>query len=174
MKKSVLIPFERYQYYKSLVNEHNLPPEGKAEPTINDNKHDTVNITEHKNQDKLKPEIILTHLPKRNKSKALSLLNVIEQNPNLDWNNRGEVLLNGAAIPYSHISDILHDALNATRRTEPAGCQEFYSNLGHIPTSLISNPKRRVLIGERKLPIPEKLDRKINPLTDWSGFWKPL
>ena len=175
MKKSVLIPFERYLHYKSLVN-NNTPPETQKEDESVKNEHHVVDTTEDKpqtNQEKLGFEVILSHLPKRDRSKALSLLNVVEQNPKLDWNNRGELLVNNSSIPYSHISDLIRDALHNSR-FEPVACKEFYSNLDNAPLSLVSNPNRRILIGGKVLPPPGIPDKKPVPLNNWSGLWKSL
>ena len=179
MNKSVLIPYDRYIYYKSLVrNKHSTDIENKQStdtkeenPTLNT--IDIVDETQSGLAAKLEKEIILTHLPKRDRAKALSLLNVVEQNPNLDWNVRGEILVKNEVIPYSHISDLVRDALRPSR-FEPVGCREFYSNLDNTPLSLISNPNRRALVGGKSLPPPGIPDKKAVPLNNWSSLWKKL
>ena len=113
-----------------------------------------------------------TNDQKRDRSKATALLNVVEQNPNLDWNTRGEVLVKDSVIPFSHISDLVRDALHNSRY-EPVGCNEFYSTLDNVPLSLISNPNRRILIGGKTLlPPPGIPDKKPVPLNNWTQLWK--
>ena len=181
MNKSVLIPYDRYIYYKSLVKDRSKSNEKEIEsipmenPDINVNQviNETEAVSENKD-DKLEKEIILSHLPKRNRSKALALLNVVDQNPSLDWNNRGELSVKGSRIPFSHISDLVRDALHNSRY-EPVGCHEFFSNLDNVPLSLISNPSRRALIGGKSaspLPPPGYPDKKPIPLKNWSHLWK--
>ena len=131
-----------------------------------------IESTDSSPERKLEKEIILSHLSKRDRSKATALLNVVEQNPNLDWNTRGEVLVKDSVIPFSHISDLVRDALHNSRY-EPVGCNEFYSTLDNVPLSLISNPNRRILIGGKTLlPPPGIPDKKPVPLNNWTQLWK--
>lgn len=175
LKKSVLIPFDRYQYYQSLVNGTNdvgiLPLENGNEQAPLKQDYTTTTTSEQVNA-KLKPELILTHLPKRNKARAQSLLSIIDSHPSLDWNARGELLINKQPVEYSHITDLLHDALNNTKY-KPVGCDQFYEHLGNVPTSLITNPIRKQLLGGKRLPPPgTPAASTTKSLNDWSVLWQ--
>lgn len=182
MKKFTLVPHERYLHYKSLFDKQT-----SGAPVLQDTSvekaivHDTTTPleTQQTTSEKLNVEHIISQLPKRNKSKAQSLLSVIDNTPRLDWNNKGEIILDNNCIPTSHITDLLHDALNNTRH-EPPGAEEFYSALDTVPLSLISNPKRRSLIGGKRaaatstvpLPPPGIPNKPAVPLNNWQGLWR--
>ena len=172
MKKNVLIPYDRYVYYPSLAKEPR-EAENTVTETINT---DTPAVPTPVAAPvaptlKLKPEVIIAQLPKRNKSKARSLLNFLEQNKTLDWNQRGELLIDSESVPFSHITDLLHDALNNTKY-KPVGYEQFYSNLGHVPLSLITNPARKQIVGGSVLPPPGVPDTEAKALDSWKWLWQ--
>ena len=171
MKKCVLIPHDRYMYYKSLAKE-------QTEPVSTTIATDVVPVDEAINErpieatdSKLKPEIILAQLPRRNKSKAKALLQYLQSHKTLDWNQRGELEINKTPVPYSHITDIIHDALNNTKY-KPVGCDEFYSHLGCVPKSLITNPARKPLVGGAPLPPPGVPENAPKQFDDWKSLWQ--
>ena len=173
MKKNVLIPYDRYVYYQSLAKEPREEENTVTEP-INTGTPPAVPTpvaAAAATQPKLKPEIIIAQLPKRNKSKARSLLSFLEQNNAIDWNQRGELLIENESVPYSHITDLLHDALNNTKY-KPVGCEQFYSNLGHVPLSLITNPARKQIVGGSTLPPPGVPDTEAKSLDSWKLLWQ--
>ena len=184
MKKSVLIPYERYLYYQKATQAPGIPSTDVTESDTSGKEHDppgspaSVVALDHDStaqpQLKLNKDIIIAHLPKRNKSKAEALLNILDQHPVLGWNERGELLVNKTPVPYSHISDLLHDALNHTKH-EAVGCRLFYKHLGSIPQSLINNPSRKALLwGGRGVQLPPigTPNTEPIPLQDWKVLWK--
>lgn len=171
MKKSVLLPYERYELLikgnQAVASHDMLNTSVDSPPSI-----------EHKEpiKNKLGLDKVLSYLPKRNISKARALLNSIEHNGRLEWNENGELLVSGKVIPKTHIADLIHDALNCTKH-EPVGCLEFYKNLDNVPRSLITNPRRKALIGGGfvpSLPPPGIPTTKPKPLNSWKTLWKPL
>lgn len=183
MKKFTLIPHERYLQYQSLLDKQTATPSKQEEVsngsanTVTDGNTTQV-IDNARSTEKLSIDDIISQLPRRNKSKAQSLLCVVGASPRLDWNDKGELLLDNNRVPFTHITDLLHDALNNTRH-EPAGLKEFYSGLSNVPQSLVTNPKRRLLIGGksiaptiRQLPPPGIPDKKPIPLNNWQTLWK--
>lgn len=145
-KKCVLVPYEKYQ---RLINKtQNMPKHNDGEQEEQLEEEYIHDISEDESEHKLKEETILLHLPKTLKSKAKTLLDVINHNSNLDWNEKGELTVNGEALAHSHIADLVKDALVMHKQFQPLGMQEFYSNLKNIPLTLIRNPHRRELINQ--------------------------
>lgn len=65
----------------------------------------------------------------------------------MDWNEKGEIIIDGHTIEGSHIIELMKDCLSKFIKGNPLGYEEFYCNLCDIPLSLISNVKRHPLIG---------------------------
>ena len=173
MKKSVLIPHERYVFYQNAIKPQNDQNVNEDSQALTQHEHSEQTAPSPNIIPKLKQEIIVAHLPKRNKSKAHTLLQIIDAHPNLDWNERGELLVRKSVVPFSHISDLLQDALNNTKY-EPVGCHQFYSNLTNVPLSLINNPKRKVLVGNGQLPPPGLPDTQPAPISNWRQLWENI
>lgn len=185
MKKSVVLPYERYQQLlknssttSSAVKVHSTEEEAAADVAggaIDDsNLIDSIEPKAKQRDEKLRTEIIVACLPKNNRQKALRLLQYIDQHPILDWNESGTLLIEKEPVALSHIVDLLHDALNTTKY-EPIGLHEFYTHLGNIPQSLINNPKRKSLIGRgRRLPPPGLPSTQPKPLNTWKAQWTAL
>ena len=116
------------------------------------------------------------------------MLQYINQSPNLDWNKEGELLIKNQSIPSSHISDLVKDSITEYNHFEPAGVTEFYQNLGNIPQTIITNPKRRRLIqkGGQSIPPPPgqpeetktRVLKTVKPVKrlkpTWKDMWKTL
>ena len=158
-------------YYKSLAKEQTEPVPStaatEAVPVV-----ETIDEPSIESIDsRLKPEIIIAQLPRRNKAKAKALLQYLHSHKTLDWNQRGELEINKTAVPYSHITDIIHDALNNTKY-KPVGCDEFYSHLGCVPKSLITNPARKTLLGGASLPPPGVPESTPKQFDDWKLLWQ--
>ena len=169
MKKSVVLPYERYQ--RLLQNSDNKivsseEPSTEIVDVITPEKFDTP-------PEKLNPDIIVTCLPKNNRSKALRLLDYINEQPLLNWNRAGNLVVDGKVIENSHIVDLLHDALNPTKHN-PVGHELFYTHLDKAPQSLISNPRRKSLKGGNPLPPPGIPVTKPKELNVWKSKWQPL
>ena len=147
-------------HYKSLA----VPKEN------NERQSETAEIAQDQTIDipstsRLEPSVILTYVPKRNQNKASALLNFLQKHDTLDWDSAGRLLVKGNPVEYSHIADLIHDALNHTKYN-PAGSEHFYSNLGHVPHSLIVNPRRKRMLTEE--PIIEQPKFKGS----WGELWK--
>ena len=189
MKKSVLIPHERYVYYQNLAKHDATRSLGDATLSSAPLKNQSVvqeadvqkqsseqvvsQIETPNNSDSIHEDVILAHLPQRNKNKAKALLTIVRNNPKLDWDKTGQLLVQNDVVPFSHITDLLHDALNNTKY-DPVGHLEFYGNLGNIPQSLIVNKRRKELLGGKQLPPPGIPDTEPQPLNSWKSQWKAL
>ena len=123
------------------------------------------------NNSKLHPDVILCCLPAKNRLKAKRLLEHIERHPNLDWNQAGNLLVQGKPIEFSHIVDLLRDALNSTKH-EPVGHQDFYANLQSLPQSLVNKHKRK--LASERLPPPGLPAKQPKPVNTWRAKWRQL
>lgn len=202
MKKLVLIPFHKYQQLESLrdkarVEEDSPTKTSQLDPNAT---HEFLPTTTHEDcsteTNRLDKDLVLCHIGK-NRSKAETLLRYIENSPTLDWNEKGELLVEGKPIVHSHISDIIKDSQTAYKDFEPIGVEEFYKHLSNIPLTIISNPKRRLLIqtGGQNIPPPpgqpaviklrelkpevQKPVKRLKTLSpksmkDWKALWKAL
>ena len=172
MKKSVLLPFDRYQ--QLLNNSPSTQPSSKSPPPTAPQVESLTEVEEPtpSSSDKLNRAVIVTCLPKRNRQKAQRLLDFIDSHTYLDWNKEGNLLVENQPISYSHIVDLLHDALNTTRY-DPVGYDTFYHYLEGVPLSLINNPRRKSMVGGRSPP-PGLPNKEPKPLNVWKSQWKVL
>lgn len=181
MKKMVLIPYERYmQSTKPESDEKTISSESISPSSLRQNK-------------RLDEELILMEFGKHHHKQAKTLLAYVEKQSELDWNEFGELLVDGETINGSHITDLIKDALFNYKNFEPKGYEIFYSHLSSIPYSLIRNPKRREQLGKGRSRlhqgaqsykdpyspppgIPMKQNTvEINPsIEEWREAWKTL
>ena len=71
----------------------------------------------------------------------------------VDWNDRGELLHEGVAIPGSNITDLVHDVVRNRKTFEPVGWQQLTNQLrgSNIPMELVGNAARRQHIQRGKI-----------------------
>ena len=191
MKKSVVIPYERYQQLLKQQQQPDTTPSDSHREAERAGVKEEETTSTTPTTSKLNPSVIIACLPKRNRTKAQQLLEFVEKHPKLDWNKEGSLLVDNNIVEFSHIVDLLHDALNQTKH-QPAGHQLFYEHLQHVPRSLITNPQRKSLTGSgggggggggastdvprKRLPPPGiPADAKEpKPLNIWKARWKAL
>ena len=79
--------------------------------------------------------------PSRFQRTAKSLLDHIKKSGRLDWNERGQLVIDGLSVPDSNILDLVHSVTRPRKVTAPVGAKEFISALGDIntPKELIPN-----------------------------------
>ena len=70
----------------------------------------------------------------------------MEKNDSLDWNTSGELIANGKVIPYSHITNLIKDAIVEHKYFYPVGIGE----LVNVPLTLIQNPERKRLLQQSR------------------------
>ena len=104
---------------------------------------------------------IVATMPKSVQSKARMLTARLKKM--VDWNDQGELLQEGVAIPGSNITDLVHDLVRKRKTFEPVGWQQLTSQLrgSNIPMELVGNAARRQHIqrGEitpRKKQVPTR------------------
>ena len=89
--------------------------------------------------------LVLETVPKRWKTHASKLLSHLKSNPNVDWNAKGELVLNDAPIAKSHIVDLVNDLMRKrTTTSAPTGWIELAKVLkdSNVPHELIGNEDR--------------------------------
>lgn len=83
--------------------------------------------------------------------RAQEILTFLGGNPNVTWNESGELILHGVTIPKSNISELLADlAVKGRKKNQqaPVGWQHLAQELqaAKIPLALIHNTKRKSFI----------------------------
>lgn len=89
--------------------------------------------------------LVLDSVPKKWKSQASRLLTHIENNPDVGWNEKGELVLKDTAIPKTHIVDLVNDLMRKrTTSRDPNGWRRLADALKdhNIPRELIGNEDR--------------------------------
>ena len=119
---------------------------------------------------KLSSDSILSSIPQNIKYKARAILQHIEDNDeNITWNKKGEVIINQNLIPNSHIIDLIKCTLYRYKNVQPEGLHQFRVALrdSNIPQTLVQNGSGiiRKQSSQRKpppgVPITEKKERWI-------------
>jgi len=130
MQKWVMVPWEKYQ-------EHCTDTE-KKQTGSGENPLTIANI--------------LALLPKRFRTNAASILQHIDRDPDIDWNAKGEILINCFPIANSHLMDLLKDSSHNFKHWDPVGVTEFYKALAksNLPLGLVQNKARRELLESYK------------------------
>ena len=103
---------------------------------------------------------VVTTLPKTLQEKGSQLVSRLKTTK---WNDRGELLHEGVAIPGSNVVDLVHDLLRKRKTSDPIGWQQFASQMhaANIPMELVGNVARRQHIQKRtRIPTPTPKPKK--------------
>ena len=136
----------------SVATEHSAPTENLQSTRANDICNTVIKTTtQEENKDtptrRLGKDYILEPFGKSQRRAAESVL--LYADKCLDWNELGEIKVQGEIIPNSHITDLIKDCISRyKRKTKPVGCAVFYGYLKGIPISLVNNTERIPLIGK--------------------------
>ena len=117
------------------------------------------------------PTDVVGTLPKTLQTEGRQLLSRLST---VAWNERGELMHEGVAIPGSNAVDLVHDLLRKRKTSDPVGWQQFANQMraANIPMELVGNVTRRRYIQEKRgKRTPQK--RKSTPETTMSG-WESL
>ena len=110
----------------------------------------------------LSDDMIVRGIPKNMKTRAQALLTHLKEREDaITWDDMGQVLLNGALIPKSNISDLISDAMRSRKHFNPVGVQKFYNVLNeiNIPKDLVRNEKRWAEVEKNKVSFDEKEEK---------------
>ena len=131
-------------YNQTLLRYNDMTKTHAKKPTrvvvVNDEKVGNEETNDEEN-DTLS-EIVAT-MPKSLLLKARMLTARLKKM--VDWNDRGELLHEGVAIPGSNITDLVHDLVRRRKTFEPVGWQQLAGQLrgSNIPMELVGNVARR-------------------------------
>ena len=90
-------------------------------------------------------ERILDSVSKSYKKKTQMILQHIQDNPDLSWNERGEFIWQGRRIENSNMMDLINDLMRKRKNFDsPHGWKTFASALktSNVPRELVGNPSR--------------------------------
>lgn len=111
-------------------------------------------------------EKLLVNFPVSVKKKAQTFFKMIKDSKGvLDFNEQGELLVDGEVIEGSHVSDLVYDVLFGKTGFEPRGMQEFLKGLVrlNVPERLIHNKNRRTMLRQLKQKTPPgKKTQRVN------------
>jgi len=123
MKKSVVIPWEKYQ---KLIGDREEEDVEKSIPASY-------------NQEK-----IISTIPPKMRSRAGALLGLLPET-NISWNQRGELMIDKECVEGTNICDLVKSVLWDYKNYEPKGFEVFVNALAtnNVPETLIQNTKCR-------------------------------
>ena len=114
----------------------------------------------------VEPTDIVGTLPKTLQMKGRQLLSAVT------WNERGELMHKGVAIPGSNAVDLIHDLLRNRKTPDPVGWQQFANQMraANIPMELVGNVTRRLYLQKKR---GKRTPQKRTPETQMSE-WETL
>ena len=153
----MLLPYDRYQRLltahkdsdstKSIVENRIKPSDQIILKQTEDN------IEELDSKGKPSIDRLISIFPKALQNSARTLLKYII--PDIEWNEKLEVIIAGRNIPDSNIVDLIKVQLQENEDFKPQGVEEFQSYLrNNIPQSLLSSYRRTEQNGGQNIPPP--------------------
>lgn len=172
MKKSVLLPYDRYQRLLSgILRNETAMTTSEQEHTLQHGVEDTAGISENATDSQAVtprvPETLTRHFPKPMQNRLRSLLTYIQ--PHVSWNDKGEVTIKERHIPGSNIVDLIKVHLKDYKDFQPMGKEAFGKLLLelNVPASLLA-PSARQQSGSGNIPPPPGIPLKRKHLEDTS------
>jgi hypothetical protein len=94
-------------------------------------------------QTKINEEQVMSSVPKMYRQKAQALLQFLQSDPEVQWDDRGQLVLSGQVVPKSHIIDLVNDALRRRKSHAPHGWDALSRRLRqhNVPKELVGNEK---------------------------------
>lgn len=161
MKKSVFLPYDRYQRLLTGMEQNDKSvtkseQEHSSHIEMEDNPRTTVNAKEVGPTSAVTTkasETLTQHFPKPMQNRLRSLLTYIQ--PHVSWNDKGEITIEQTYIPGSNIVDLIKVHLKDYKHFCPEGKEAFGKLLLelNVPTSLLSASARQQW-GSGNLPLP--------------------
>ena len=143
---------KRFEQYKDRpLGKVQLTSDSKFNGTTSTSGDDSTSQVEDSQQDSVERDV-LNSVPKSLRNKAERLLSRLKSNPEVKWNELGELEYNGKTIKRSNLTDLVNDVLRKRRRPDPLGWDVFANALRQVNVAqdLIGNPYRWAYI--RKIP----------------------
>ena len=111
--------------------------------SVKDDLEKPVNMTLQNAPPPIDMQEIIDSLPKNCKNKGKILLQHIRRSPDMEWNEKGQLIINGNLVEQSNITDLVHHFVRPTRnRPQPEGWSQFANVLhsGNVPREAFANP----------------------------------
>ena len=144
MKKSVLLPYDRYQrLLTGTVRDETAVPTTNQEHASQDSEEDTERATTCPALTQRDFETLTQHFPKSVQNRMRSLMVYIQ--PHVLWNDKGEVTIKDKLIPGSNIVDLIKVHLKDYKNFQPVGKEALGKLLSelNVPTSLLAPSTRK-------------------------------
>ena len=135
---------KRFEQYKDRpLGKVQLTSDSKFNGTTSTSGDDSTSQVEDSQQDSVERDV-LNSVPKSLRNKAERLLSRLKSNPEVKWNELGELEYNGKTIKRSNLTDLVNDVLRKRRRPDPLGWDVFANALRQVNVAqdLIGNPNR--------------------------------
>ena len=84
----------------------------------------------------------LSTFPKTLQTKAKAMMNYLQSDKDVEWDDKNQLIINGKVIPHSNIIDLLHDSVRARKTSKkPKGWKELSRHFKsrNIAKELIGN-----------------------------------
>ena len=93
----------------------------------------------------------------------------LQKNSDVDWNERGELIIKGHIVDGSNIADLVNDAMRYRKHFEPRGWEAFAEVLrdSNVPQDLIRHRKRWEFIQRGR----ERIDKRSGESDSQSLSW---
>lgn len=155
MRKMVIIPYDKYE--RLLTGQVSQPEPVNTTDTYTQQVtlHSPQQDYCHSNTQDSIHEDLLSSLPLPLRSRAKVILNHLAKHTNLQWNDKGEIIVNGKVVTGSNINDLIKIQLKDYRSFHPVGAEVFSQLVqeSNVPQSVLTQA-RRYQIGSGKTPSP--------------------
>ena len=135
---------KRFEHYKDRpLGKVQLTTDSKPNRTTSTSGDDSTSQVEDSQEDSVERDV-LSSVPKSLRNKAERLLARLKSNPEVKWNELGELEYDGKLIKRSNLTDLVNDVLRKRRRPDPLGWEHFANALRQVNVAqeLIGNPNR--------------------------------
>ena len=92
----------------------------------------------------INPQELMASIPKMYRNKAQGLLQYLQSDKDVEWDDQGHVYVDQKKIDKTHILDLIHDAMRLRKKAHrPHGWHELSSHLRkrNVPRELVGNPE---------------------------------
>ena len=144
MKKTVLLPYDRYRrLLTGTVRDETAMSNPAQEHALQDGVEDSEIVTTCPALTQGAFETLKQHFPKPMQNRMRSLMVYIQ--PQVSWNDKGEVTIKDKLIPGSNIVDLIKVHLKDYKNFQPVGKEALGKLLSelNVPTSLLAQSARK-------------------------------
>ena len=125
MRKMVLIPYDKY---RRLLFRHVSQPK-LVNTTDSDTEQDTTDSLQRENRQLIAQdsttEGLLPSLPLTLRLRGRTILNHLKTHSDFQWNDKGEIIVDGQLVKGSNITDLIKIQLKDYKSFHPIGAEVF-------------------------------------------------